>query len=80
MRSSVTKLELDLYYVKTNSYAKFQVNIAKDDRENSGKPSGRTPSGLTDGQTDRLTDKLRGNLKSPGFTGRGLINPSIRLH
>ena len=30
-RSSVTKLELDLYYVKTNSYTKFEVNILKDD-------------------------------------------------
>ena len=26
--SIVTKLELDLYYVMTNSYAKFQVNIS----------------------------------------------------
>ena len=31
--SSVTKRELDLYYVKTNSYTKFQVNVSKDDRE-----------------------------------------------
>ena len=30
-------LELDLYYVKTNSYIKFQVNISKDSREKSGK-------------------------------------------
>ena len=36
-RSSVTKLELDLYYVKTKSYTKFQVNISKDNREKSGK-------------------------------------------
>ena len=36
-RSSVTKLELDLNYVKTNSYTKFQVNISKDSREQSGK-------------------------------------------
>ena len=35
--SSVTKRKLDLYYVKTNSYIKFQVNITKDDREKSGK-------------------------------------------
>ena len=31
--SNVTKVELDLYYVKTNSYTKFQVNISKDDWE-----------------------------------------------
>ena len=35
--SSMTKLALDLYYVKTNSYTKFQVNILKDSREKSGK-------------------------------------------
>ena len=34
-RSNATKL--DLYYVKTNSYTKFQVNITKDRREKSGK-------------------------------------------
>ena len=65
-RSRVTKLELDLYYVKTNSYTKFQVNISKDGREKFGKPSGRTLSGLTDrrtdGHEDRLTDRRRGNL------------------
>ena len=33
----MTKLEFDLYYVMTNSYTKFQVNISKDDREKSGK-------------------------------------------
>ena len=32
-RSRSAKLELDLYYVKTNSYTKFQVNIWKDGRE-----------------------------------------------
>ena len=26
-RSNATKVQLDLYYVKTNSYTKFQVNI-----------------------------------------------------
>ena len=31
------KLKLDLYYVKTNSYMKFQVNMSKDDKEKSGK-------------------------------------------
>ena len=36
-RSSVRKLKLDLYYVTTHSYTKFQVNISKDWRENSGK-------------------------------------------
>ena len=33
----MTKVELDLYYVKTNSYTKFQVNISEDSREKSGK-------------------------------------------
>ena len=32
-RSGVTKLELDLYYVKTNSNTNFQVNIWKNSRE-----------------------------------------------
>ena len=36
-RSGVTKLLLNLYYVMTNSYTKFQVNISKDSREKSGK-------------------------------------------
>ena len=36
-RWSVTKLTLDLFYVITNSYTKFEVNISKDDREKSGK-------------------------------------------
>ena len=31
--SKATKVEVDLYYVKTNSYTKFQVNITKDRRE-----------------------------------------------
>ena len=35
--SSVTKLNVDLYYVMKNSYTKFQVNISEDDREKSGK-------------------------------------------
>ena len=55
-RSNATKVKLDLYNVKPNPYTKFQVNISKDDWEKFGKPSGRTPSGLTDGRTDRLTD------------------------
>ena len=36
-RSNATKVELDLYYVKTNSYIKFQVNATKDRREKFGK-------------------------------------------
>ena len=36
-RSNVTKVELDLYYVKTNSYMKFQGNMSKDDKEKYGK-------------------------------------------
>ena len=35
--SNATKVELDLYYVKTNSYTKFQVNIVNDRREKFGK-------------------------------------------
>ena len=33
------KLKLDLYYVMTNSYTKFQVNTPKDYREKYGKPN-----------------------------------------
>ena len=36
-RSNATKVKLDLYYVKTKSYMKFQVNMSKDDKEKSGK-------------------------------------------
>ena len=36
-KSNTTKFELDLYYVKTNSYTKFQVNKSKDGKEKSGK-------------------------------------------
>ena len=32
-RSNVTKVELDLYYVTTNSYTKFQVHMSKEDWE-----------------------------------------------
>ena len=32
-KSNATKVKLNLYYVKTNSYTKFQVNITKDRRE-----------------------------------------------
>ena len=35
--SSVMILELDPYYVMTNSYTKFLVNISKYSRERSGK-------------------------------------------
>ena len=48
-RSSVMKLKLDLYYVITNAYIKFQVNISKDYREKSGKLK---CDGRTDGRTD----------------------------
>ena len=37
VKFSVMKLKLDLYYVMTNSYTEFQVNISKDKREKSGK-------------------------------------------
>ena len=36
-RSNVTNVELDLYYVKTNSYMKFQGKMSKDDKEKYGK-------------------------------------------
>ena len=36
-RSNATKVELDLYYVKTNSNMKFQLNMSNDDKEKSGK-------------------------------------------
>ena len=37
MKSNTTKLTLDLYDVKTNSYMKFQLNMSKDDKKKSGK-------------------------------------------
>ena len=36
-RSNTTKVELDLYYVKTNSHMKFQLKMSKDDKEKSRK-------------------------------------------
>ena len=36
-RSNATKVELDLYYVNTNSFMKFQLNMSKDNKEKSGK-------------------------------------------
>ena len=33
----MTKVKLAMYFVTTNSYMKFQVNISKDGREKSGK-------------------------------------------
>ena len=32
-RSNGTKVELDLYYAKTNSYIKFQLNMSNDDKK-----------------------------------------------
>ena len=32
-RSNATKVKLNLYYVKTNSYMKFQLNMSKNDTE-----------------------------------------------
>ena len=37
IRSNTIKVKLDLYYVNTNSYMKFQVTMSKDDKEKSGK-------------------------------------------
>ena len=57
-RSTVTKVELDLYNVITNSYTKFQVNISKDCREKSGKlKCDRQTDRQTDGQTDIQTEE-----------------------
>ena len=56
----MTKLKLDLYYVMTNIYTKFQVNILKDGREKSGK---QKCDGLTDWLTDGLADSEQ--TKSP---------------
>ena len=67
------KLELDLYYVITNSNTKFQVNISKDCREKSGKLK---CDGRTDGQT---ASKLR----VPRQAGRGLkilVHSGTRTH
>ena len=49
----------NLYYVKANSYTKFQVNISKNVWEKFEKPSG-----LTDRQTDGRTDKGRADRKA----------------
>ena len=32
-RSNATKVELDLYYVNTNSLTKFQLNMSKENKE-----------------------------------------------
>ena len=32
-RSNATKVKLDLYYVKTNSYMKFQLDMSKDEKK-----------------------------------------------
>ena len=73
--SNATKVKLDQYHVKTKSFTKFQDNNSKDDWEKSGKPSGRTPSGLTDrrteGQTDRLTDRRQWKPKVPPVSSVG---------
>ena len=63
----MTKLELDLYYVTTKTYIKFEVNISKDSREKSGKLK---CDRLTDGLTDRRTAS---KLRVPRQVGRGLI-------
>ena len=50
----MTKLKLDLYYVKTNSFNKFEVDISNYGHwEKFRKQSGRT---------DRQTDWWQGNL------------------
>ena len=67
-RSNVTRVELDLYYLKRNTHTKFQVNISKDSWEKSGKLSGRT---------DRQTDTEE-TYSPPGFTGRGLIRDATQ--
>ena len=36
-RPQQISIKLDLYYVKTNPYMKFQVNMSKDEKEKSGK-------------------------------------------
>ena len=69
-RPNVTKVKLDLYYVKTNPYSKFQVSISKVDWEKFGKvrktewTDTEWTDGRTDGQTDGQTDRRRGN---PGW-------------
>ena len=79
-RSNATKVKLDLYYVKTNPYTKFQVNISKDDLEKFGKTEWTDTEwtdGLTDGQTDgEETYSPPPPPPPPRFhRGRGLITP-----
>ena len=66
----MTRVELDLYHVMTNSDTKFQVNISKDSREKSGKlkcdgrtdrQTDRQTDGRTDERTDRQTDRQTAN-------------------
>ena len=73
-RTNATKVKLDLYYVKTNPYTKFQVIISKDDWEKFRKPSGRTLSGLTDWLTDGRTDR-----RTEWQTARKPIVPPVSL-
>ena len=65
-RSTETKIELDLYYHRTNSYTKFLKSISQG---MSKKKSGKLKC---DGYTNRWTDKQRANLESPWQAGRGL--------
>ena len=64
----MSNLGLDLYYVKTNSYTKFEVNISKDCREKSGKLKG-------DRLTDRRTDSEQ--TKSPPASRKGTKNNHV---
>ena len=51
-----TKMKLDLFYVKTNSCNKCQVNISNDDWEKFQKTDTDWTDGRTDWHTDRQSD------------------------
>ena len=58
--SNATKVELDLYYIKTIPYAKFQVNITKDRRE-MHLPNFRSLSQKTEQKNSENTIFAKGN-------------------
>ena len=65
----MTEVTLDLYYVKTNLYTKFKVNISKGRLSKVRKPewtdkewTDRQTDRKADRKTDRLTERWRGNL------------------
>ena len=57
-KSNATKVKLDLYHVKENSYTKLQVNITKDGREKSRKVLHFLQRALTQFKVSQTRQKL----------------------